>query len=66
MPKNTGEVLKKFKQILIPEMNLGQLVEIIRSRFMVDAMGLSKVQGKPFSIQEIVSKIGELVSGGKS
>jgi 2-oxoglutarate ferredoxin oxidoreductase subunit alpha len=66
MPKNTAEVLKKFKQVLVPEMNLGQLVHIIRSKYLVDAIGLNKVQGKPFAIQEIVSKIGELINGGKS
>jgi 2-oxoglutarate ferredoxin oxidoreductase subunit alpha len=66
MPKNTAEVLKKFRQVLIPEMNLGQLIHIIRSKHLVDAIGLNKVQGKPFAIHEIVSKIEEVVNGGKS
>lgn len=59
MPKNTGEVLKKFRRVLIPEMNLGQLLWRIRSTFLIDAIGLNKVQGKPFMIREIEDKIDE-------
>ena len=47
-------------------MNLGQLLNVIRSEYLIDAIGLNKVQGKPFAIQEVVSKIEELISGGKS
>lgn len=61
MPKNTGEVLKAFKRVLIPEMNLGQLVHIIRSKFLIDAMSQTKMQGKPFAIRDIVAKIEELL-----
>lgn len=61
LPKNTGDVLRKFKRVLIPEMNLGQLRTYIRATFLVDAMGLNKVQGKPFMIKEIEDKIGELL-----
>ncbi len=63
MPKNTGEVLKRFKRVLVPEMNLGQLVKHVRAEYLVDAVGLSKVQGKPFMIREIVAKIEELLDG---
>ena len=62
MPKNTGEVLSGFRTVLIPEMNLGQLVAHIRAAFLIDAIGLSKVQGKPFMIQEIESKIEEILN----
>ena len=65
MPKNTGDVLKRFDRVLIPEMNLGQLATMIRARFLVDAISLTKVQGKPFMVREIESKIEELVSNGK-
>ncbi len=64
MPKNTGDVLKRFKRVLIPEMNLGQLLPIIRGKFLVDAVGLNKVQGKPFMVGEIENKITELLSNG--
>ncbi len=62
MPKNVGEVLSKFRTILIPEMNLGQLLAHIRAKYLVNAIGLNKVQGKPFMIQEIVEKVEELLN----
>ncbi|MCH7591434.1 MAG: 2-oxoacid:acceptor oxidoreductase subunit alpha [Planctomycetes bacterium] len=65
MPRNTGKVLKKFGRVLIPEMNTGQLLRNIRATYLVDAVGLNKVQGKPFMVQEIVTKIEELLSNGK-
>ncbi len=65
MPKNTAEVLKGFNRVLIPEMNMGQLLGLIRSHFVVDAIGYSKVQGKPFIVGEIRGKIEEILSNGK-
>jgi len=56
-PKNLGDVLLKFDKILIPELNLGQLLSIIRAKFLIDAKGFNKVQGKPFSSNEILMKI---------
>lgn len=64
MPKNTGDVLRSFKRVLIPEMNLGQLDHRIRSTFLIDTIGLTKVQGKPFMVKEIEGKIEELLKGG--
>lgn len=61
MPKNTGEVLRRFKKILIPEMNMGQLWAHIRAKFLIDAVSLSKVYGKPFLISEIQAKIEEMI-----
>ncbi|MCO6436122.1 MAG: 2-oxoacid:acceptor oxidoreductase subunit alpha [Phycisphaerae bacterium] len=63
MPKNTEQVLRSFKRVLIPEMNLGQLRMRLRSEFLIDSIGLSKVQGKPFTIHEIASRIHELLDG---
>ena len=48
--------------MLIPEMNLGQLLAHIRAAYVIDAIGLNKVQGKPFMIQEIETKIEELLN----
>lgn len=62
MPKNTAEVLKRFKRVLIPEMNLGQLLWRIRSTYLIDAVGLNKVQGKPFMIREIEDEIEKFFS----
>lgn len=56
-PANLGEVLENFDRVLIPEWNLGQLRLLIRDRYLVDAQGLNKVQGKPFHVDEIVAAI---------
>jgi 2-oxoglutarate/2-oxoacid ferredoxin oxidoreductase subunit alpha len=62
MPKNTGDVLKRFKKILVPELNMGQLLLLLRAKYLVDAIGLNKVQGKPFLVSEIETKIEELLA----
>lgn len=61
-PKNLGDVLKKFDKILLPEMNLGQLNQLIRSEFLVNSIGLDKIQGLPFKAREIEAKVMELLS----
>ena len=60
-PENLGNVLLKYKKVLIPELNMGQLSMLIRSKFLIDAIGLNKVQGKPFTCSEIYNKIQELI-----
>ena len=59
MPKNLGDLLAGFEQVLVPEMNTGQLVTLLRSQFLVDAQILSKVSGQPFKISEIKLAIRE-------
>ncbi|MCA9234124.1 MAG: 2-oxoglutarate ferredoxin oxidoreductase subunit alpha, partial [Planctomycetales bacterium] len=61
-PKNLGEILGNFKTILIPELNLGQLSMIIRAQYLIDVVGLNKVQGKPFSVAEVTEKIESLLA----
>jgi 2-oxoglutarate/2-oxoacid ferredoxin oxidoreductase subunit alpha len=56
-PANLGAILKKYPRVLVPELNLGQLLTIIRAKFLVDARGLNKVQGKPFKVAELVEAI---------
>ena len=56
-PANLGAILKKYPRVLVPELNLGQLLMMIRSKFLVDARGLNKVQGKPFKVSELVEAI---------
>ena len=56
-PRNLGEVLKQFDQVLIPELNTGQLAFLIKAQYGVSIEGLNKVQGKPFAVGEIVDKI---------
>jgi 2-oxoglutarate ferredoxin oxidoreductase subunit alpha len=60
-PKNLGELLTRFERVLVPELNLGQLVKIVRSTFMVPAESYPKVQGQPFKIAEIEDKIRQVL-----
>jgi len=63
MPKNLGDVLSKFKNVLVPEMNLGQLSGVLRMRYLVPTIPLDKVQGLPFKAVEIEKKIAEILKG---
>ncbi len=63
-PGDLGSILKRFKQVLIPELNLGQLRSLVRAEYLVAAVGLNKVQGQPFQVSEIMLKIDKLVKGG--
>jgi 2-oxoglutarate ferredoxin oxidoreductase subunit alpha len=60
LPKNLGDVMKRYKKVLVPEMNLGQLVWVLRAKYLVDAISYPKVQGKPFQVSEIEQKIDEV------
>ncbi|HZT80502.1 MAG TPA: 2-oxoacid:acceptor oxidoreductase subunit alpha [Gemmataceae bacterium] len=62
MPKNTGAVLSRYKRVLVPELNAGQLLFLLRAKYLVDAVGLNKVQGRPFLVSEIEAKIEELLA----
>ena len=57
LPRNLGELLRGYDQVLVPEMNTGQLVTLLRSEYLVPAEGLNKVTGQPFKIAEIESAI---------
>lgn len=60
-PKNLGDLFGNFKKILVPELNMGQLLMLLRSTYLIDAVGLNKMQGKPFSVGEISAKINEML-----
>ncbi|HWP35712.1 MAG TPA: 2-oxoacid:acceptor oxidoreductase subunit alpha [Thermodesulfobacteriota bacterium] len=60
-PKNLGEVLARFETVLVPEMNLGQLAFLLRARYLRDVVSYTKVQGRPFTRQELVDRILELL-----
>ncbi|MBI3464181.1 MAG: 2-oxoacid:acceptor oxidoreductase subunit alpha [Planctomycetes bacterium] len=60
-PRNLGDLLKRFRKVLVAELNLGQLRMLIRDRFLVDAIGLNKIAGQPFMVREITTKIDELL-----
>ena len=57
MPRNLGDLLRKFKHILVPELNMGQLCRIVRAEFLVDAKPVTKVQGLPFAVAELEAAI---------
>src|SRR5213594_3770701 len=56
-PRNLGELLRRYDRVLVPEMNNGQLVKLLRAEYLVDAEGFSKVTGKPFRVTDIVQRI---------
>jgi len=64
-PRNLGEILGHYRNVLIPELNTGQLRFILRGQYGIDAIGLNKVKGKPFLISEIESKIMDIMTDGK-
>ncbi|MBT3425847.1 MAG: 2-oxoacid:acceptor oxidoreductase subunit alpha [Gammaproteobacteria bacterium] len=61
MPGNLGELLKGYKKILVPELNTGQLVNVLRSKYLIDAEQLNKISGQPFKIRELVEGIHSLL-----
>jgi 2-oxoglutarate ferredoxin oxidoreductase subunit alpha len=61
LPRNTGDVLKRYRRVLVPELNEGQLQLLLRAACLVDSVGLHKVQGRPFLAGEIEAKIDELL-----
>jgi 2-oxoglutarate ferredoxin oxidoreductase subunit alpha len=60
-PANLGEVLARYRKVLVPEMNLGQLSRLVRAEYLVDARSLTKVQGLPFSAGEIENELVEMI-----
>jgi 2-oxoglutarate/2-oxoacid ferredoxin oxidoreductase subunit alpha len=60
-PRNLGELLKRFDRVLVPELNNGQLVKMIRSQYLVPAESLPKIQGQPFKIAELEEKIRQVM-----
>ena len=56
-PRNLGDVLKRFKRVMIPEMNMGQLAFLVRSRYLIDVISHTKIKGRPFTIHEIIDAV---------
>jgi 2-oxoglutarate ferredoxin oxidoreductase subunit alpha len=61
LPANLGDVLQRYKKVLVPELNMGQLLWVLRAKFLVDAIGLNKIQGRPFKQAELEQKIEEVL-----
>ncbi|MGH7178816.1 MAG: 2-oxoacid:acceptor oxidoreductase subunit alpha, partial [Tepidisphaeraceae bacterium] len=66
LPTRVGDLIKGFKHVLIPEMNLGQFLMVVRSRYLIDAKGLNKVRGQPFTIGEIVRGVKAVLAGRRA
>jgi 2-oxoglutarate/2-oxoacid ferredoxin oxidoreductase subunit alpha len=62
LPQNLGEVIGRYHRVLVPEMNLGQLLWVLRAKYLVDAIGYNKIQGRPFKQAEIEAKIEEVLA----
>jgi 2-oxoglutarate/2-oxoacid ferredoxin oxidoreductase subunit alpha len=66
LPANTGDVVRRYSRVLIPEMNLGQLALLIRARFLVDAISFTRVRGLPFKSDELADAIKDVISNDGS
>ncbi|MBL7836776.1 MAG: 2-oxoglutarate ferredoxin oxidoreductase subunit alpha, partial [Bacteroidetes bacterium] len=64
-PKNLGELIGSFKRVFVAEMNNGQLIKVIRDKFMVDAIGINKIQGQPFQVIEIKENLKQYLNAWK-
>ncbi|HSB39771.1 MAG TPA: 2-oxoacid:acceptor oxidoreductase subunit alpha [Gaiellaceae bacterium] len=60
-PRNTGEVLRSYERVLVPEMNLGQLLKLVRAEFLVDAVGFNQVRGQPLRAGELAEAMEALL-----
>ncbi|HYV56763.1 MAG TPA: 2-oxoacid:acceptor oxidoreductase subunit alpha [Candidatus Nitrosopolaris sp.] len=63
LPPDLGAILRRYRMVLVPEMNLGQLVRLIRAEYLVDAIGFNKIQGRPFKVSEIATRCLRLLNG---
>jgi 2-oxoglutarate ferredoxin oxidoreductase subunit alpha len=61
LPANLGDILKRYRKVLVPELNMGQLLWVLRAKYLVDAVGLNKIQGRPFKQNELEQKIEEML-----
>ena len=61
LPANTEQILRSYKRVLVPEVNLGQLSLLLRAKFLIDVLGFNRVRGKPFRIIEIKQAAEELL-----
>jgi 2-oxoglutarate ferredoxin oxidoreductase subunit alpha len=64
-PRNLGQILSRYERIIVAELNTGQLRMLLRSEFLVDAVGINKIKGKPFTVGEVVEGIKSFVKTGE-
>jgi 2-oxoglutarate ferredoxin oxidoreductase subunit alpha len=61
-PEKLGELMVRYKRVLVPELNGGQLALLLRARYLVDVLSYTKLQGRPFTIAEVEARIEEVLS----
>ena len=61
LPADLGDVLGRYDKVLVPEMNMGQLLKLVRAEYLIDAVGLNKIQGRPFKVSEVATRIARLL-----
>lgn len=61
LPADLGDVLSRYDRVLVPEMNMGQLLKLVRTEYLIDAIGLNKIQGRPFKVSEVATRIARLL-----
>ena len=61
LPEILGQAVKNFKRVVVPELNTGQLLKIIRSEYLVDAVGINKIQGMPFTVKELLGSLTKII-----
>ena len=61
LPRNTGDVLRRYRKVLVPEMNLGQLAMLLRAEFLVDVVSYTRVRGRPLGARELEEAIVAMV-----
>jgi 2-oxoglutarate ferredoxin oxidoreductase subunit alpha len=65
LPPDLGQILRQYRRVLVPEINSGQLVRVLRAEYLVDAVGFNRVRGVPLATQDIVDAINQLVEGSR-
>jgi 2-oxoglutarate ferredoxin oxidoreductase subunit alpha len=58
-----GEKLRTFGKVMVAEMNMGQLLRLVRANYLIDAVGCNKIQGRPFKVSELTSRISRALEG---
>jgi 2-oxoglutarate ferredoxin oxidoreductase subunit alpha len=63
LPADLGDQLRKFKKVVVAEMNMGQLLKLVRADYLIDAIGCNKIQGRPFKVNELINRISRSLEG---
>jgi 2-oxoglutarate ferredoxin oxidoreductase subunit alpha len=63
LPLDLADQLRKFKKVMVAEMNMGQLLKLVRADYLIDAIGCNKIQGRPFKVSELTNRINRVLEG---